>query len=318
MRYVVLGCGVLLLAVLSVGAARTNSLHTAATQSQSGFIAAVDDFAVSGNLDYSDDFNDGSRTTPPSSLLVDSQPFPMDLSVGETGTAEMGGYLVLEGGANTLSTAASANPILATSAKSEDFVRGPLAGMVRDTVYLNEPITDGGSGKTTITASFAAEVPTTSTAAACPATEAYGMFVAGANEATQTYQASMVKASSAGTNALQLSFVDQDARVIDRAVIQDFDKTVTGNLMLRLTIDHLKDTVVPSYSVDGGATFSKFNEGAALGVYSEAIGDEVYAGVLAEGPAPAPEPAAPTSYLALLATGLLIGTATVFVMFRVR
>jgi hypothetical protein len=319
MKYVVLGCGVLLLAVLSVGAARTHSLQPAATQSQSGFLAAVDDFTVSGNLDYSDDFNDGSRDTLPSSLLLDSQPFPLDQSVGRTGTAEMGGYLVLEGGGSgSLSPAATAaNPILATSAKSEKFVRGPLAGSVRDTVFLDEPISDGGAGLTTVTASFAAEVPRDAVAA-CPAAEAYGMFLAGANEATQAFAGVYLKATSAGANAVQLSFVDQDSKVIDRAVIHDFDTTVGRDLVLRLTVDHLADTVAPSYSVDGGTTFAKFDNGATAKVYSSDIGDKVYAGVLAEGPAPDAAPASPVSYLALLATGLLIGTATVFVMFRVR
>lgn len=313
MKYLVLAAAALFLVTVGLGAARGSGTTAAVTEASAGFLYAVDDFSVHGNLEYSDDFNDNSRLTLPSSRLMDAPAHPLELSVGKTGTAESGGYLLLEGGGTT-SALSSAEPSLAKSTESEEFVRGALAGTVRDTVVLDQPIPDGGAGQTTITASFAAAVPVLSDT--CSA--GYGVFVAGANEATATFAGSYVKAAAVDADTVALSFVDQDFKVLDRAVIRDFYGTVEDNLVIQLTVDHLEDTVAPSYSVDGGATFSKFEGGAVNAVYSEAIGDEIYAGILGEGPAPVPPPAAPASHLALLASALLIGTATVFVMFRVR
>lgn len=314
MKYLVLAAAALFLVTVGLGAARGSGTTSAVTEASTGFLYAVDDFSVHGNLEYSDDFNDNSRSTLPSSLLIDAPAHPLDLSVGKTGTAESGGYLLLEGGGGTSSAVSSIEPGQIESAEAEEFVRGALAGTVRDTVVLNQPIPDGGAGETTITVSFAAAVPALSST--CSA--GYGVFVAGANEDTATFAGSYLKVAAVDANTVALSFVDQDSKVLGRAVIDEFYNRVPENLVIRLTVDHLDDTVTPSYSVDGGATFSKFEDGASNRVYTEAIGSDIYAGILGEGPAPAPPPAAPASHLALLASALLIGTATVFVMFRVR
>jgi hypothetical protein len=52
-----------------------------------GFDYAVDEFRMTGNVEFFDDFENGSRTTPPTSAFVDYR---------GTATVEAGGFLVLD------------------------------------------------------------------------------------------------------------------------------------------------------------------------------------------------------------------------------
>ena len=192
-----------------------------------GFDYALDELRVTGNLEFLDDFEDGSRTSPPTSSLQDWR---------GTRATEAGGYLVLD----------SDNGFYPRPDLGRDLHW--LMGLVE----LVPPIVDGGSGTTTISASFRPDVP-------------------GSGFDGRMYEHYAIAAGTEGSQSVELGIASWFVGVLnvtfsdnrrfaageDDILGQHFLPTssITGNIVLELVVDHATDTVTPRFSVDGGTTF---------------------------------------------------------------
>jgi hypothetical protein len=194
---------------------------TPALAIDAGFDYALDELRMTGNVEFFDDFEDGSRTTPPTSAFVDNQ---------STITVEQDGFLVLSS-ANGSFPRPDLGPEL-------DWIEGLVDAPL---------IVDGGSGISTISASFRPDIPPVGLDGTI--FPHYGILLG-----TEGFQAVEILIQGL-PSALSVVFFDN--RTQQRLGNTGFvpASSVTGNIVLELIVDHASDTVVPRYSVDGGATF---------------------------------------------------------------
>jgi len=240
-----------------------------------GFDYAVDEFRMTGNVEFFDDFEDGSRTTPPTSAFVD---------YNGTVTVEAGGFLVLDSDNGSFP-----RPDLGQDLNwIEGFVDAPL-------------IVDGGSGTSTISAAFRPDIPP----AGFDGSEfsSYGIYLG-----TEALQGVEITVDQAFLGVLRISFYDdrlfpsQAGRLGVAAV--PVSSLTDDNIVLELVIDHATDTVLPRYSLDGGATFvegADWNLPADPGPVFD-VRDDAFVGLFAFGAVPEPG-------TALLLCGGLVGLA---------
>ncbi len=240
-----------------------------------GFDYALDEFRMTGNVAFFDDFEDGSRTTPPTSAFVDYR---------GTVTVEAGGFLVLDSDNGSFP-----RPDLG---QNLEWVEG----------LVDAPqLVDGGSGASTISASFRPDVPPPGFVDGTMFSH-YGIYLG-----TEGLQGVEITLDQAFSGLLRISFYDNRlfpsaaGRLGTAAVLVS---SITGNIVLELVIDHAIDTVLPRYSVDGGATFVDgvdWNLPARPGPVFD-VGSEASVSLFAFGAIPEPG-------TALLLCGGLIGLA---------
>jgi len=185
-----------------------------------GFDYALDELCMTGNVDFSDDFEDGSRTTPPTAAFVDYL---------STITVEQDGFLVL-------SSANGSYPRPDLGAEL-DWIGGLVDAPL---------IVDGGSGISTITASFRPDIPPVGLDGIH--FPHYGIFLG-----TEGLQAVEILIQGLPSALSVIFFDNRTQQRLGTAFVPA--SSVTGNIVLELIVDHASDTVVPRYSVDGGATF---------------------------------------------------------------
>ena len=228
-----------------------------------GFDYGLDELRVTGNLEFVDDFEDGSRTTPPTSAFVD---YSTTMSVEENG------FLVLD-------------------SDNGSFPRPDLGvdlEWIEGFVDLATPIVDGGSGTTTISASFRPDVPPAGFDGTM--NSHYGIV-----PGTEDFQSVEIGvAEFLGT--LNIFFFDNrifadpgTGGSLGQAFVFPLS-SITDNIVVELAIDHASDTVLPRYSVDGGATFvegADWQFAAEPGPVFDA-GNEAFASFVAFGVAPEP------------------------------
>lgn len=193
-----------------------------------GFDYGLDELRVTGNLEFLDDFEDGSRTTPPTSAFVDYR---------STVTVEGDGLLILD-------------------SDNGSFPRPDLGvnlEWIEGLVDLTPPIVDGGSGTTRISASFRPDVPPEGFDGRM--NSHYGIVLG-----TEGFQS--VEIGIGNVLGFPNVFFYDNRIFADPttggSLGQDYVfplSSITGNIVLELVIDHASDSVLPRYSVDGGATF---------------------------------------------------------------
>jgi hypothetical protein len=226
-----------------------------------GFDYAMDELRITGNLEFFDDFEDGSRATPPTSAFED---FRTTVSIEE------GGFLILN----------SDNGYYPRPDLGQDL------DWVEGAVDLTTPIVDGESGTTTISAHFRPDFPAPGSDG--PMVEHYGILLG-------TGPSDVVEIGVQRFTPAWLRIFFYDDRFFDTPnpaagrLGHRFVRTssVTGNIVLELVVDHATDTVTPR--LDGGATFV---DGSLWGVFGETAqpgpvfdtGDEAFVARFAFGP----------------------------------
>jgi len=192
--------------------------------------AAVPDFdfefesvAVSGSVSFADDFEDGLRNSPPTSLLVDD--------ADGTTTLEEGGVLVMstaDGSAETV----DGNTVLRS-----------------DTVVLETmPIINAGSGSTTVTGALS---PSFSTSSPARTIRFAGVELASTTGSDRT-EVGVFLASRSVTIAW-LEVVAGTRSLLGSHTLGRDD--VTGDIVVEISLDQALDSAVVRYSPDGGANF---------------------------------------------------------------
>ena len=225
-----------------------------------GFDYALDEFRMTGNVEFFDDFEDGSRTTPPTSAFVD---------YNGTVTVEADGFLVLD-------------------SENGSFPR-PDLGQDLDWIegLVDAPlIVDGGSGVSTISASFRPDVPPAGTDGGMDSH--YGIYLG-----TEGVQGVEIFVEQTFAGIASIVFYDNrlapsPAARLGWAALPV--SGITGNIVLELVVDHASDTVLPRYSADGGATFVEghdWNFAAAPGPVFDVRGD-AFVSIFGFGPVPEP------------------------------
>jgi hypothetical protein len=230
------------------------------------FDYALDELRVTGNLEFFDDFEDGSRRDPPTSAFVDWS---------TTVSIEEGGFLILDS-----DNGSYPRPDLG---QDLDWIEG--------FVDLSIPIVDGGSGTTTITASSPPDLP-----------EPFSLHYDGG-----MYPHYGIYLGTEGNNGVEISFHELipgvlriffwDNRFYDDPTTVGMlgeetvpTSSITNNIVLELVIDHATDTVLPRYSLDGGASFVEGSDWWAPAQPGPVFdtGNETFVGALAFGYVPEP------------------------------
>ncbi|MDJ0868942.1 MAG: hypothetical protein QNK03_22730 [Myxococcota bacterium] len=191
-----------------------------------GFDIALDWLEVTGNQTFFDDFEDGLRDAPPTSLVVDA------------GT-----------------TASEANGLLHLRDADGYVIHGFGEPWIAGSVDLAVPIVDQDSGTTTIRASLRPELP--------PADGISHHFLMLYHPETEDWRDSVELGVQYlfGTTPV-INFYDNRFCGPSSCPPQGYlgwslydPATVTGFLVLELTVDHVADTVTARYSLDGGSTY---------------------------------------------------------------
>lgn len=187
-----------------------------------GFDYALDAVSVSGNLNFSDDFGDGLRNSPPTSAFAD---------YNGTVTVEQGGFLILNS-----TNGSFPRPDLGVN---ENWIEG--------LVDLTTPIVDGGMGTTVLSASFRPDVPPAGLDGSM--LSHYGVVLG-----TAGLQSVEIGVQNLFDVAVRIFFFDnRTGGFLGQDAIPP--SSITGDIVLELVVDHATDTVLPRYSVDGGTTF---------------------------------------------------------------
>lgn len=197
------------------------------------FDFAVDWVTVDGNLfgrgnangfpDFFDDFNDGAVTAPPTSAFA--------CVAGDVPT-ESGGFLVLR----------SADVF---GNRYTDPVSGVTFLVMNCVLGLQQPAyrVQEGLGSSTITASFRADTPLSS--------QQYGlqMFTLGTNELVN------IEVGNAGGTTV-VSALAQTNSLSRVSVSTQINLVGAARIILRLSYNDTSHAVTPSFSIDGGSTFT--------------------------------------------------------------
>ncbi|MGE4096171.1 MAG: M23 family metallopeptidase [Candidatus Binatia bacterium] len=182
--------------------------------SRGNFDFAMGFLAVDGNIDFFDNFNDGSLTTFPTSEFFSSSP-----------VSESGGFLHL---------------------RSSDGANNFTPGVLTDNVHLGlqtgtTRLKDGG-GNSVITASFRADIP--------PQGQGYGLqlYTFGTNEIVN------IQVGSCGASACVTGLYTGPPLVTKTVPI-----SLSGVqfIIFRLVLNDTTNQVAPSFSINGGATFTE-------------------------------------------------------------
>jgi len=198
----------------------------ASGDSHAAFVWQLDSLVATGDVVFSDEFDDGIVNVPPTSSL---QTFFGTVS-------EWGGHLLF-------SDADGAHLDV------DPFMGVP--GTLIDAVYLLSTIPDNGTG-TTWTGSF---IPNLSAITTLPIYSGYGIQINNATAFGPTSpffgQANLGVVSDGAGNAI-VGLLDHHFDQIDFAVISG----TSGNIVLSLQADPINDLVSASYSLDGGSSFT--------------------------------------------------------------
>ena len=188
---------------------------------QAAFTWKLDTLEASGDITFSDDFDDGLLNVPPTS----------NLAVFLGTVAEAGSNLIFSDSDGT----------------GVDVL--PVPGTMRDTVNLTTSIPDDGAG-TTWTGSF---VPELGAIVGLPNGSGYGLQLNNASVlAEETFAQATIAVISDGAGNALVGLFDETLVAIDSAIIGG----VSGNIVLSLIADPSNDVVSGAYSLDGGNNFT--------------------------------------------------------------
>jgi len=203
-----LGCALPMAATLTLASGDSFAL---------GFEYALDEFEVTGNLAFYDDFEDGLRDSPPTSALLDWQ---TSVSV------EQDGHLILD--------------------SDNGFILRPDIGVgwIQGLVELSTKLPDGGTGTSTFAVSVRPDVP-----GLWP--DHYGIVL---EEYPDRGGIELGVRRLGTSDFLEIFFLDNETSVRLATDLPPI-ASLSGNIVLEMIVDHATDTVLPRYSVDGGVTF---------------------------------------------------------------
>ncbi len=175
---------------------------------------------IFGDLNFSDDFGDGLRNSPPTSSLIDQ--------LGNT--TEAGGALQFD-----------------SSDGGFLFSLPPFPDALRDQVIFNQPVADLISGGTTLQAHFQ---PMLTAIAVGSIADLYGIFI------TSFAGGAFLNVAQDFFGNPSVVYLDEMSNVIGIDAINLAG--VTGDIVLDLSLDQSTDLVTPRYSIDGGVSFEEY------------------------------------------------------------
>jgi len=211
------------LGLVTSGLVMAAAVITAAQTSSADAIFEFESFTVTGSITFDDDFEDDLRDSLPTSLLVDQ--------ADGTATVEEGGALVLSD----------------SDGSADTFIGSAI--LRADTVSLESmPITNSGSGSTTVTGSV------------------MRTFVAPTElQTTQFAGVQFGSTTDSDVTTLGVRLTDHSVAIVWLEIVagvrvflgsDSFTRDdTTGDIVLELSLDQSTDSAVARYSLDGGSTF---------------------------------------------------------------
>lgn len=177
-------------------------------------------FDISGDLNFSDDFEDGLRNSPPTASLIDSFGNTTEGGGALQFDSSDGGFLV---------------------------VHPPFPDALRDVAVFNQAVVDLPTGGTTAQARFQ---PMLAEIAGGTSADAYGMFI------TSFSGGAFLAIAQDFFGNPSAVFLDAAGTVYGADNINL--PGVTGDIVLELALDQSTDLVTPRYSIDGGTSFVEY------------------------------------------------------------
>jgi hypothetical protein len=201
----------------------------------SGYYAVLE-FRVTGNSELFDNFEDASKTTPPTSYFtpLGGSVFSEAYSPGGIGRPDFEGQLALTAG---------------DGAADEGYF-GPVSDLVFDGIPLVN-----GEGNAVVDATFLVAFPSPGSS------ELYGL---GIGESDTYIPTNAMYVITTGDDVSQLPTpcdVPNAAVLVFASAAFEFGcdvidlQALSGALVLRLVVDDMANTALPAYSIDGGNMF---------------------------------------------------------------